>query len=550
MSQQEENKETIHKIQRNSSEFTGRESKIIYYIINLIPMLILMIRFFSVRGFITTLILSGILLFVMIFKVDFERKSASYLSLIFFMDICIVIGIFSETLQNHIQIENLVSFWKGITIQTIICLCIGFVMGLISLQKEKTYWLSWVGAELVGIAVILQLFGNGDLLSPVLKDGGKEILTLFIAGAGIWFFLSQISVLFDWGKRAFNMRMGFVLLLAVLFLFITEQAYINQLLPNIISFYQNLSISIFAWWKVLLSVGIMVVAGIVLLQKPLDKDDFSDEESGIVCFLLATGILTMKLLLTNHFAFNWIFFCIFALISFILTGHGIDETLSDEEMVYLGVQPFLIIGAVKLLEWGLWINIVVTVAFALLFYRFYKNRKILSNKQRAYLFIYILIAIAAETIAGVWTLRFQADKMMMVGAMLAMSVCAIVVLNWPHPDHRRVLDRYKIGVCVMFGILCFLSINKYGSKITTDIDEEQRTISIAVDAKGKENKMESVTCIWTNQFGQQVGDEISFREGDRTLDITAETLTITAVDQNGVNTVHKERFPYWMIVSE
>lgn len=523
-----------------------RESKVIYYIVNLIPMIMLMLHFFSIQGCVITVAFNIFLFVRMIVKVDTERTAANYLSTMLFVDVCIGIGVFWEPLLQNVMLENIKKFWDGVTIQTIVVLCIGFVMGLISLQKEKLYWLSWIGAEIAGCAVILQLYGNGEILAPDFSEGGWELLVLFVICGGIWFFISQIDVLLEQERKTVNIRMGFVLMLGVLFVLIAENQYVNQMLPEIRQFYRSLSQEVFAWWKIWLSCGVLAVLGIALSQH---SARIYKIDGTVYCFL-ATGILTIKLILTNYFFFNWVVFAIYVLSVFWGITRVNKQVTSREEVVWLGIQSVTMVVIIKFLEWGLWMNLVVTTVFVVLFSSFYKNRKQLSFKQRRVLFIYIIIGIAAETLTFIWTLRFQISKVMVVGVLSVAVLGIILIITWPHPENRQVHNKYKIGICIVFAVLCLMTAVKSGSKITTNINEEEQTISVNVDAKGTDSKVKNVTCIWTNQFGKQIGEELSFKRGEQILAIEAENLTITAIDQNGVRTVCKERVPYWLVPSE
>lgn len=527
----------------------GKESKLIYYLINLLLMLIFTIRYFSLRGLLGLVIGSAIVFYLILMKTEARRNAASYLGAIIFWDVCVGLVIFSEILQENLQLQNLLTTWSQLNIQTIIWICIGFVLAFISFQKDNFYWLSWIGAEIVGIAIIMQLWTDGNLFSPVFREGGEEILVLFMTGAGVWFLLSQLAIINDEYEKSINTRLGFVLLIASLFLLITEKDYIDIMIPEVIEFYRSIADKLLPWWKVIFYFVILIIIAFYLnsLKQVLDS---------MVCYVVATGILLAKILMINYFCYNWLLFCVFAVISLRYIKHleedregdtgdvSIDTPIID---IYIILQPIIGITVIMLFKWGLWMNVIFTILLGLLFYDYYMKKKDITIKYDRNFWILILVGIAAEAMAWIWTLHFHIEKIVMVAIALFMAMCTMLVVNWKHPSKVWAPLRDKIAICILLGIICLFSVNKFGSKIKTGLDEEKQTITIEVEAKGKENQIDSVTCVWTDSFGKQVGEKITFKSEEKILSIQAEKLTIKSIDQNGVETVKFRWFPKWKI---
>ena len=99
----------------------------------------------------------------------------------------------------------------------------------------------------------------------------------------------------------------------------------------------------------------------------------------------------------------------------------------------------------------------------------------------------------------------------------------------------------------MMALLCLIAAGRYGTEVQVVFQPEDNTASITLEAKGKENEIQSAVCRWSDVTGQVVSGEQVLFAGENVASIQGEKLSIVVTDAFGAETTVTDWYPGWLL---
>lgn len=525
-------------------EFTKKTNKIMFYIVNLLFVVPYIVKNYSSIGVGVAIALLLFLLFQMLKKDEENLPASVYLPFFVWTDFFIYIGVNHQILKDTFNWNRVTDFFTYSNDACFWMLGFGVVLLFIGISKVKYSWLFGCGAAFIGTSVILTLWSNCQLDNIVFVPQGEAVLAIFILGTIMWSFVYQICIIESPYKRTLYIWLGLSLLLSVLILNVANYDYLLSISSEIELLLLNLPTTHFAWWKVIL---VMVIASIGAIEMyPTGNKERGVD--GLVVFALGDLIFSIKLLMSNYFSYNWILF--FILLGCILVcinneSNAKKMTLNFPNSDYLIILSVVFIICVLLLKNGLWINLIITTAFLLLFY---SKKKVFEKNSyhNIFFYLYIIACVLCEAMGWMWKFRSYTNGFIMLGIIFVVTLLGVFIVNMNHPNGVCVKKSVCLSICVCMSILCLLCMNRYGTKVDISFQSEKNTSEIVLKARGK-NEVESAYYYWSDKSGNLLQEKKVLYEGTQTIPIDGELLTIVVVDSKGITTTVNEWYPEWLL---
>lgn len=476
-----------------------------------------------------------LLLFLIFYKSLEDTPACAYIPLTILADVCCWGGLHFLALKELFDIEGLVENLSYMVEKQIcvILLAGGAVASIVGVSKAKLSWLTGIGGLLFSTAFIVSLWGENILSSA--------FYPLFVLGFAVWSLLIQFITAVIPARRNECIWIGIVLLLVLLamtggirgsgILIQTQWEALARELP-----YTSLS-----WWRVAAAAVLSAAASVFLYDLGGEKPSPDCLTAAVTAIL----ILAVRLTCSIYFTWNWTLLPLLMISLYmcsIAAWQG-RNLLAFSNGVWMGVQlPILWLVLVQLRD-GLWINVIVTTLFTAYFYRqiFHKG----SRKPGNLFWLMILICIGAETAGWMFKLRYSLEGLLLVGTIILMAFVASLLLGKPHPAGLQSPMGLRILLCTAAGILCFLTMTQYGTKIHASYDSDVHLITVKMDARGKKNALGDAYYFWRDRYSQQSSEEYAIVETQFQIEPEDEQLVIVARDANGVQTTKHFWFPSW-----
>lgn len=525
-------------------KFTKKTNKIIFYIVNLLFVVPYIVKNYSSIGVGVAIALLLFLLFQMLKKEEENLPASVYLPFIVWIDFFIYIGINHQILKDTFDWDRVTNFFISSNDTCFWMLGVGVALLFIGISKVKYSWLFGCGATFVGSSVILTLWSNCQLDNIVFVPWGESVLAIFLLVTIIWSIVYQISIIVSPYKRILYIWLGLSLLLSILILNVANYDYLLRIGSEIELLLLNLPTTYFAWWKVILVTVIAIIGAIEMY--PMGNKEVGVD--GLVVFALGDLIFSIKLLMSNYFSYNWILF--FVLLGCILVcinneSNAQKMTLNFSNSDYLIILSIVFIICVLLLKNGLWINLIISTAFLLLFY---SKKKVFEKNSyhNIFFYLYIIACVLCEAMGWMWKFRSYTNGFIMLGIIFVVTLLGVFIINMNHPNGICVRRSVCLIICVCMLILSLLCMNKYGTKVDISFQSEENTLEIVLKARGK-NEVESAYYYWSNKNGDSLQEQNVLYEGTQTIPIEGELLTIVVVDSKGITTTVNEWYPEWLL---
>lgn len=520
-----------------------KRSKLIFFVLNLALVIPYVVKHYSQWGLAGAIAIMIIAFYVIIIKPSIDAPASKDLPLLLFFDICVYLVMSYQALVDNFRIEYLEYINGNMKEECFTLLIIGLAISLFTPKRLSLVWIKSLGKIIAGAAVIMQFWSNGDIFEPIFYRGGDAFLAFYLMCSIAWYTFCIISCYVEPTSFKRNNRLSNILLLAFVVLCTAE----NQITQEFINGVKDIILAIpsinFAWWKVILS-------GVVLVGCAIVAYDYVNDTMGadsLVLVFIASAIVLLKVLMCNYFSFSWCVFLIF-LVSSIRCLHNEQrqaKTLRLESPVYLAVQFAVLLGVIHLIKAGIWINVIVLSVYTLIFYNTAGKTK--NEKHELRFWITILSAPVAYSIAYIWQMRFAMETVIMILLAFAVAGGVMIILSWPHPDKLKVPKGYKMLVCLFLILLCWISMGRYGAQVDVSFEDNTNTALVEIEAKGKDNGVETVRYYWSDISGEMVGSEKTMSTKGAEIPILGEKLTVVVTDLNGVVTTKIEWYPDWLL---
>lgn len=522
-----------------------KTNKIIIVCINAFMMLPIIIRNYTLLGLGISVALLLISTYIVVLRSDSSLPAGAYYTTLIFFDFFIYIGLQYKILKGGFSTENLSSIFETIftTKMCLWLLLLGAIVGFIGLVKHNFTWFTGISAAAFGSAFILSILSNKNIEDLQFVTGGEAFLASFLIAVLFWTVLLEMSTRIVPEKRTINIWLGIILLVSIIALCITEVQYVHSIASDLSSKMLALPTTAFAWWKVIVSCIVLIGCSVAMYD-----NKHQENQIGIDSFLMiasAIFVFAIKLLMGNYFIYS----SLLMLLLVIATFRCLHNELLNKKTCRLNTATFLIVETIVFLltlhtlKNGYWINAIVTVVFVIIFYSQYERMKAANNKS--FLWIAIISVLVVEALAWQWKMRFSVEGVIILATVYIVSVATILILNYPHPGKIVPNRNVNIFVCICVALLCLASV-RTTMRVKADVSTENEVVTISVEAKGKRNDVESISCEWIDYRGKTVGNEPILIKSEQAIPVQSDVLRVIANDAKGYRAIYYYWFPSWL----
>lgn len=522
---------------------TVRINKYVIFGLNSVFTLIYVIRNFAISGIVTYLI-ATLLMFLVAFKSSEDIPAVADLPIIILADIIIYLGVRFRELKSMVDIDNLTSYFSDVDPVFWILFWTGIAVGIVGIVNIQFSWLTGFAGGLIGVSIILMGWSNCNIKNLKFINDGKALLILFVLGNILWTVFLYLIVKTVPSRATSIILIEIILLVIVIAGLTVGNDYIKECLPVWKVIILKLPNTVFAWWKVILS-SVVILAGIFMLY--LIEGDGGNGLSVDTYALVIIGelILTAKLLMSNYFTYNWLIPILLLLgtLRCMNNDYTSRKTLRLSSIAYLSVQNCVAILMIFLFKKGLWMNVCLSIVFFTVFY--VKHSKIRKANHNNSFWVMILLCIVGQTAAWVWRNNFAKDLMILLAVVLGSGILTIIAINLKQPGGRTAPNNLRIIVCVCVTVICLMVLIQNTTKIHSRTDRASETVTIILDAKGKNNSISSAYYYWRDSTGRIMTKEIIIPSNKYKIAIKEEILTIVSKDSYGFVTSKILWYPFW-----
>lgn len=520
----------------------AKRSRLIFFVLNLalvIPFLVQNYSHWGLGGAFAIMLLS--FLFLIIKPYD-ATPAVRDIPLQLFFNVCLYLVVSYQAIIDNFKIAYLGYILENMEGECVVLLLAGLAASLFIPKVPHLVWLRYIGKTAIGASVIMQIWAGGSVFEPEFRGGGETMIAFYLLFAVIWFAFCVISCHIDSDAYKRNNRLSNFLIIILVLFCTTENALAQMFIPHAKVYLLSMPTAALAWWKVILSAIVLVGCAIVSFDY---LNDTMGTDALVLCFV-ASALVILRVLMANYFAFNWIVFAIFLVSCVRCLKNELrhKKTLRLSNLGYAAVQFVAILISIWLIKAGLWINLIVVATYTLIFYA--TAGKGISEKHRLRHWLTILSAPAVYAVAYIWHMRYSLDAIILIALAYVVLAGVMIILHWPHPDKLSVPRGYKVIVCSLLVLLCWIAMGRFGAKVDVEFDIVKNTATVEIDAKGKSNDIESVEYQWSTITGETL-EVATMNKNGSSIPILGEVLTITVTDSRGVVTTKTEWYPDWLL---
>lgn len=518
-----------------------KKNKLLFFALNLVCILPYLIKHYShlEAGLAACFLLMLFILTVL--QPHAATPAGKNLPLFGFFDVCILLGMSTRELLDRFTLDDLPHILaRAEGRQCLLLLPVGLVLCVLPFRSSLAVWLKGLGRTAIGAFPLLLIWSNGKLLGISFADGGKGFFVFYLLCAAIWYTLCAVSYTVTPGALRRNNWLSWLLLLVFWALCLTETSLVWERILPIRDWL--LAIPSLAWWKTILAVAVLIGCAIAAYAY---ADSLMGPDS-LVLGALGGGILLLRVLLSNYFAFSWLVLLVFlaGALRCLQNEMRHTKTLRLSTPVYLAAQTAALLLTAFLLKRGLWVLLVLLVVYGLIFYAIHGKMETLPRQRCRWLVTLSCPAVLA--LGYIWQTRFIPAVCLLLAAAYGVLAFVILLLLWPHPSERRSPDRYKWMVCGAMALLCLMTATRYGVKAHITFQPERGTAHIELAARGGDNEIALAAYYWSDLTGEPLGEEVPLSSGETEIPIQGERLTIVATDTHGARTTVTDWYPGWM----
>lgn len=513
---------------------TEKTNRTIFYILNLAVILPYIIRNYSLEGVVITTGVLLVLLYYMVLKKQDTVSASAYITELFFADAVVWAGFHLLELKLSFSGEMIFKYLERMSGGVLVILIIVCAIGVIT-KKSRVWWLNGIGAVVIGEAFIFTGWTNltyGDLKFAY---GGKVLAICYLWAVVFWMLSSRISGTISVERQRTNKRMGWLLLIGVIFLLTCNMSYVQDNLSVLVNLCNRLSETVFAWWRVFLAVGILLSATVMMYDSKRKKLSVD----GFVCGSIAVIVLCVRLLMSNYFCYSWI---VLAVLLGVLT-HAIVKKIGGENKFFnhsdvefllrITICQWLVIWLIYM---GMWVNLVTGAAFLMVFY-LQRNRFQEEGYRGSLFWILILTAIASETAVWMWKYRFSKEGMILLLLAFFFAIVVMSVINTRHPNGVKANNYLRSTVALILLLICLLDMRKYGSRVEVEFNSQKTQATVSVSVRGKDNVQKRAYYYWLDAKGARIGTEKNVgKTGIVSVPSSGKILKVIVKDKYGIQT--------------
>lgn len=507
------------------------KNQAIYFGINLLVMLLLLIFNYSPVNIVVFLVVAGLSLLFSTLHSKTNESACVFLPVLLFLDILLYFALNAPAFQEHFSFE---------LVYTISSLVVFMVIAGVGLTifglKVSRRWIVWVGSLFLGVAFISA--NEADRTLDLLASPSFQVLlALHVLLATLWFFCVQIS------DRAApndkytstvhrNSCLTVILLCLLTATNLLEREWIISLLPQWKRLIYDLPANVLVWWKLMIAVLVFSVCAVALCE-------FKDKSVGTdayVMFSFVGAILLAIVLQACFFPLKWLVLLVYAQmvitpIKIFMKGYT-QFRLSCEK--YLVAVLLLSILEAVFLQYSLWLNLLVTMVVAMAVYHLSEAE--LRKQHSRILWSAVILSIAAECAGLLMVNRQHTANFIILVLATVIALATMFILNTPHPAGKRSSLILEGAVCVSFALICTVMVFRHGTRIDLRYSEPAAQIELDAIPNGKDNTIVSLQFSWSELGQKEPAAATDLCGRHEVLAVEGNKLTIEAVDRYGVRT--------------
>ena len=427
-------------------------NKLILWVLNLLLVGPLCIADYSLIGVITAGVVSG-LLALLLFTSRPGFSASAFLPVVALGDILIYTGIHFEELKVCYEQYGLAAFRISSTM--IYCCAAVVFFGIIGLaSKGAGIWCGGLAGVILGSIVIFSRFGGrlvfsgSDLLSVSFTfPQGTMLYSLFLFTSLLWIVMMHFNAIANRQKRKLAAGIGVIVLLITC-------AYV-VVVPNYLLgkagawqqiFYQELS-----GWRLPAVCGVLLL---IIMLLSLWNHGVSTPD----VYAAALGlelIIAVKMASAFYFKYHFLLLLLLLIGTFRCMKNDFcgRKTLHLRSAVYLSVQMAAYALILIMISCGLWINLVLTIVFAILLY------KTCAGKKHASYAVWnlVLICIFCEALGYLWTRNWTVMNGVIAAAGFLAAMFGMWAVHRKAPYEKKYSPTPKLVVCGVLLCICVLS---------------------------------------------------------------------------------------------
>lgn len=520
----------------------AKRNRLIFFALNFALVIPFLVQNYSPWGFGGAFAIMLLSFYFLVIKPYEATPAARDIPLQLFFNVCLYLVVSYQTLMDNFKIDNLGNIFENMGGECIVLLLGSLAASLFIPKVPNLVWLRYIGKTAIGASVIMQIWAGGKIFEPEFRGGGDTMIAFYLLFAVIWFAFCVISCHVDSNTYKRNNWLSNSLLIIFVLFCTAENSVAQMFIPQAKIYLLSMPTAALAWWKVILSAIVLGGCAIVAFDY---LNDTMGADALVLCFVVS-ALVILRVLMANYFAFNWVIFAAFMVSCVRCLKNELRQknTLCLPTLGYVAVQFAAILVSIWLIKAGLWINLIIVCTYTLIFY--VTAGKGINEKHKLRHWLTILSVPAVYAIAYIWQMRFSIDAIMLITLAYAVSAGVMIILSWHHPDKLAVPCGYKMIVCAMLALLCWIAMGRFGANVDVEFDIDKNIATVEIDAKGKNNDIESVEYKWSTITGESGEAATMDKDGD-SIPVLGEVLTITVTDSYGVVTTKTEWYPDWLL---
>ena len=406
-------------------------------------------------------------------------------------------------------------------------------------------WLGDLGGTLLSLSVAFALWGDGSIINPELTPEAKTLLLGTLIVNLIWFILKMFSRTNGNEKEKMNRRLGMLVFVLGAVFCVLFQNFIYVRAGQIGRWMNSFSSVVLPWWKTILLTVVLQLLAFAMYN----FDDDCMTADAAVCSAIAWSIVLVKVILSNYFPYSWLVLAVYFVVSFVVlfTLKADGQVMGLREYMLYPALFIVLLLSVAFIRAGLLLNVIFGLFFVLAFYN--ACRKNGNEKNRTLRWILVLCCIVAGGITFVWLKRYIAANVIMLLAEFVVAAAAVIIVNMRYKAEGEAYSGASVFICIVLALLTLLTVGPKGTRIKFSPDDDGSALTVEITSRGRKNEISSVEYTWDAGVFQG-GEESEQLQGDGSeqsfsLEVLGKSLSVTAVDANGIRTSKSYWLPLW-----
>lgn len=521
---------------------TAKRSRLVFFVLNLALVVPYLVQNYSHAGLIATFLLMVIGFCAFVLGRKDTVPAARDVPVLLFLNILAFIAVSHRAILDHFDAEDMEYVLENMHSEAVFPIIVSLAVSFFIRKKEKLLWVRCLCKTVAGAALIVLLLPTGE--NPLVEAcDGNTMLGFYLLFAVVWFTFCMFSAMTDSKAAKRNVRLtNWLLVLLVLYCTVGVSD-ARVVLPQIKEYLLGIARGGLAWWKVILSAVGLAGCAIVVY----DHDEDSMGPDALLLCIVAGAMVILRVLLDNFFNFSWAVFGVFLLSAYTCFRNELNNktTLRLENQWYAAVQVGALLIAIWLLKAGLWVMLGAIALYTLIFYTTVGKGAHRTHPVRHWLTV--LSAPTVIALAFIAHRRFSPGAMGIVLVSFAVFAGVLLILSLPHPDKMVVPRTYRVLLCALLSALCLLTMTRHGAKVEVEFQPETGSAQVEIEARGKDNAVQSVTYVWSDKTGRVVAKAEDMELTGGSIPIVGEVLTVQVTDAMGVVTTRKAWYPSWLL---